>query len=75
MFGRRSRPSGGCQGASQLDCGMTNVSQGGREDGLCPPGAAGETTSGAASTWTADSWETESPANIYMALEIVFISC
>lgn len=40
---------------------MTNVSQGGREDGLCPPGAAGEKTSGAACTWTTDSWETESP--------------
>lgn len=40
---------------------MTNVSQGGREDGLSPRGAADEKRRGAACIWTKDSWETESP--------------
>lgn len=40
---------------------MTNVSQGGREDGLSPPGAADEKTLGVARTWTEDSGETENP--------------
>lgn len=61
LFRQWSRPSDGCQGKSQLDCGMTNVSQGGREDGLSPPGAADEKTRGVARIWTKDSVETESP--------------